>query len=361
MKTKKRTLHFYHYGYFLILLVFTAHFLPAQSITVLSPNGTEEIAAGGLYLIEWTSTDIFSDVRIEYSVDNTQDGLVRIYSANNPTVEDISDQNFYIYPCQVEFQSDNNEDCYINLGDFVLLAGEWLLCGNPLDPSCNTVCPDGYADCDGFAYNGCEVDLTSNVGHCGACGVVCSFPNAEALCIDSNCVMGDCLPGYYDLNGDPIDGCESSCQPTGIDVPDAGFVDADCDGIDGDLDEAVFVDFISGDDLNAGTDPLAPVKTITAGINAAITHGRSYVLISQGTYNETLSLVSGISLYGQYNAASGWDRSSSYTTTVSSNNLTITGATVSTLSITHLDITSDNQVAAGQSAYTILLDSASDV
>ena len=52
METKQRISHFYRHWYFLFAAALTTPFLAAQSITVLSPNGSEEIAAGSLYLIE---------------------------------------------------------------------------------------------------------------------------------------------------------------------------------------------------------------------------------------------------------------------------------------------------------------------
>lgn len=37
---------------------------------------------------------------------------------------------------------------------------------------CSWSCQDGFADCDGNAANGCEVDLNT-FANCGACGVKC--------------------------------------------------------------------------------------------------------------------------------------------------------------------------------------------
>ena len=360
---------------FYILLVLCVLHYPAYSasITVLSPNGDEQIPAESWYLIGWTSVDVISDVRIDYSIDSganwtrvvdqnipntglyiwypvpnqlTQEGLVRIYSVDDPNIEDTSDWPFYIYECQYVFYGDNNMDCYINFRDFTILADEWLRCGNPMDPSCRIECPDWSADCDGFSFNACE----------------CFFPNAQALCDDANCVMGDCLPGYSDLNDDPNDGCENiyPCEwVSDTDVPDDDFIDADCDGIDGKKDKAVFV-AVTGDDGNPGTTSTFPKRTVQEGINAAVATGRDYVLISQGTYNETVTLESGVSLYGSYNAPTGWDRSASYTTSIAGDLQGLNGDSVSGVTIAHLDISSAN-VASGQSSYAVFLKNASNI
>ena len=69
-----------------------------------------------------------------------------------------------------------------------------------------------------------------------------------------------------DVDGDPATGCECERLP-GADVPDVAFTDADCDGVDGDADAAVFVS-PDGDDLWPGTRAL-PMRTLQAAIVAA--------------------------------------------------------------------------------------------
>ena len=61
--------------------------------------------------------------------------------------------------------------------------------------------------------------------------MICTFMHAEALCQDGTCVMGDCSTNWYDFNGDPSDGCETSCVKSagGIEICDG--VDNDCNGI----------------------------------------------------------------------------------------------------------------------------------
>jgi hypothetical protein len=117
-------------------------------------------------------------------------------------------------------------------------------------------CRTGYVDVDRDPTNGCEYaciprgaevcngedddcdrvidegfDVLTDPRHCGACGRVCSFPNATGRCAMGACTFGpaDCAPGFYDIDGDPRTGCEYACTPTGS--PDTcNRIDDDCDG-----------------------------------------------------------------------------------------------------------------------------------
>jgi hypothetical protein len=69
-------------------------------------------------------------------------------------------------------------------------------------------CNAGYGDCDHNPANGCEVNVTSDVNNCGACGHVCALPNATPACSSSACRIVACNPGYADCNAIAADGCE---------------------------------------------------------------------------------------------------------------------------------------------------------
>jgi len=71
-------------------------------------------------------------------------------------------------------------------------------------------CVGDYADCNGIESDGCEVLLPSDPNNCGLCQAECSFLNATALCIQDQCVRGDCLPSFGDCDGQPSNGCETS-------------------------------------------------------------------------------------------------------------------------------------------------------
>ncbi|MFO0647695.1 MAG: hypothetical protein U0326_15745 [Polyangiales bacterium] len=69
-------------------------------------------------------------------------------------------------------------------------------------------CATGFGDCDMSASNGCEVDLAATTAHCGACGRACaSRPNGLPGCVAGACVLA-CLAGFSDCDGDIVTGCE---------------------------------------------------------------------------------------------------------------------------------------------------------
>ncbi len=174
-------------------------------------------------------------------------------------------------------------------------------------------CAQGYSDCNGDVRDGCEANLMSSLAHCGACGSVCARPNAQMTCQAGTCGYLGCMPGWTDLDGLPSNGCEYACTATpGPDLPDDGFVDSNCDGIDGDRSGAVFVS-LSGNDAWTGT-MQAPKRTVQAAINAAAQSGRD-VYVSAGTYNiGTLALANGVSIYGGFNPTN-WSRAAQYEVT----------------------------------------------
>src|ERR1041384_2071926 len=111
-----------------------------------------------------------------------------------------------------------------------------------------------------------------------------------------------------------------------VDVPDPYFQDTDGDGIDGQASHAVFVNALGGVDSNPGT-MAQPVQTIAAGIAKALTLGKD-VYVSKGTYNETVTLVSGVSLYGEFDAAAGWSRAAANTTTIAGGTTAVVAANI---------------------------------
>ncbi|MHC4575347.1 MAG: hypothetical protein ACYS76_14660 [Planctomycetota bacterium] len=113
---------------------------------------------------------------------------------------------------------DLNNDCIIDFKDIALIAGQWL--GERID------CNDGYEDCDGAWDNGCETDTWFDPNNCGGCGIVCDLANAFTDCVDGNCVVVDCEPGYDDCDGQPENGCEADLMN---DPDNCGYCGNDCD------------------------------------------------------------------------------------------------------------------------------------
>jgi len=90
------------------------------------------------------------------------------------------------------------------------------------------VCDGEDNNCDGIIDDG--FDLENDPENCGECNNVCEFDNAFAHCEEGECVMGACMPGYWDLNEDDSDGCEYGCLPTNGGVETCDGRDNNCDG-----------------------------------------------------------------------------------------------------------------------------------
>jgi hypothetical protein len=69
-------------------------------------------------------------------------------------------------------------------------------------------CNAGYSDCNGLSADGCEITPASDVANCGACGNACSLPNASPVCAAGSCAVGACAEGFVDLDHDASNGCE---------------------------------------------------------------------------------------------------------------------------------------------------------
>jgi hypothetical protein len=220
-------------------------------------------------------------------------------------------------------------------------------------------CPSGLANCNGLITDGCEINLTTDINNCNACGNSCVnlFPNASSTCSLGICTFISCLPGFYNIDGNTVNGCEYACTfSNATDIPDDNYMDVNCDGIDGTESLAIFVSK-SGSNANPGTKAL-PKLTIAAGITAAISGGKSQVLISNGTYNEKITLSNGISLYGGYSSTSNWVRSPSDIVIVNSNVLSggriigIEGTNItSATTVDDIDISTSNNSASNGSNY----------
>ncbi|TAK27961.1 MAG: hypothetical protein EPO40_14775 [Myxococcaceae bacterium] len=78
-----------------------------------------------------------------------------------------------------------------------------------------STCAGGFADCDGAAANGCEVNAQTDVAHCGACGNACpTGPHVSArTCVVGRCGI-TCEVGFADCDGDPRNGCEADLVTT---------------------------------------------------------------------------------------------------------------------------------------------------
>jgi len=142
--------------------------------------------------------------------------------------------------------------------------------------------------------------------NCGRCGNVCmAGPNQTPGCAMGMCAAV-CNAGFVDLDRMAANGCE--CNSMAADAPDLEFQDTNCDGIDGDASQAIFVS-PRGDDNNPGT-MMAPMRTIRAAFTAAAAaRPVRAVYAAAGNYAESVDFVSGVSLYGGYDDTRMWARS----------------------------------------------------
>jgi formylglycine-generating enzyme required for sulfatase activity len=100
---------------------------------------------------------------------------------------------------------------------------------------CGFRCVAGYADCDGRADNGCEVDLGATPTSCGACGASCDArPNGAPACAGGLCGVA-CNEGFANCDGALADGCEvdtrtsaAHCGGCGRACADAAHAVAGC-------------------------------------------------------------------------------------------------------------------------------------
>ena len=137
-------------------------------------------------------------------------------------------------------------------------------------------------------------------------------PAATEIC---NAIDDDCdgaIDDGFDLDDDSWTTCAGDCNdgdpaihPGAVDDPDAGFVDRNCDGIDGDVARAAFV-APSGTD-GTGCTLASPCQTVGHGAAvAAADPQRDQVYVRAGTYTEILQPPTGVAIFGGYNAA--WSR-----------------------------------------------------
>jgi hypothetical protein len=144
---------------------------------------------------------------------------------------------------------------------------------------------------------------------------------------------------------------DASIHPGAEDQPDLGFVDSNCDGIDGDAARSIFVS-TNGDNANPGT-RAHPMRTVAAAVAKAAT-GRLAVLVAAGTYDEGagVSPRSNVGIDGGYDPAS-WARSAANQTLIvgAPQAVLADGATGVTLQL--LTLRSNAGLTAGESTYAV--------
>jgi hypothetical protein len=138
------------------------------------------------------------------------------------------------------------------------------------------------------------------------------------------------------------------CVPTGaVDEPDPAGLDVNCDGFDGDLSLAVFVDTVGGLDSNAGTQA-APKKTLAGAIGS----NKAQVYLSTGTFTGSATFTTAIAVYGGYDA-SNWARTS--TKTIINGALVAQPSSTGRVVFERLDVTAPTPATAGEASVALTL------
>lgn len=100
-------------------------------------------------------------------------------------------------------------------------------------------CHQGYADCNGDPRDGCEVDISRDARHCGACEARCPRrDHARRTCEDATCGF-TCRRGFSDCDGDLDNGCETRGRCPQETSSDASCGDANASEEDASVEEDV--------------------------------------------------------------------------------------------------------------------------
>jgi hypothetical protein len=106
--------------------------------------------------------------------------------------------------CETNIASDNGNcgacgaTCVVSNGAGACQAGACTVTG----------CNAPFDNCDGNASNGCETNTSTSTSNCGGCGVVCSTSGSTPVCQAGQCGVGSCSSGFGNCDGNPNNGCE---------------------------------------------------------------------------------------------------------------------------------------------------------
>lgn len=126
---------------------------------------------------------------------------------------------------------DRGDGCEQSLSDVVTSCG---LCGRTCTatnaaPVCVAgrcglgACSTGYADCNDDDLDGCEVDTRVDPAHCGACRAACALPHASSTCTASACAVTTCEAPWANCDGAAPNGCEVDTRTDALHCGRCGF------------------------------------------------------------------------------------------------------------------------------------------
>jgi hypothetical protein len=198
------------------------------------------------------------------------------------------------------------------------------------------------------------------------CGFTLLLASVNPGCGTVTSIEADASPPPADASPPPAD-VSPDCIPDGeADLPDDNFEDTNCDGIDGDASDAIFVDPIEGSNTGDGSQsrPKASLLGNNGAFAAAVATGKSHVFISTGTLSESETVVvpDGISVWGGYDAAQSWARSDSIDRPVVEVAATIGVRfenTTSSMTWDRVDVRAADATAEGTSSYGMFMNETS--
>ena len=223
------------------------------------------------------SFDKYQVINVEFSASSTQTITVDVqslYGFADGSVQVLFHENIEVCEDHCEYQ--------IFEGEAVTLR--------PLETETSTFRKWENVRCDFVSIKECGFNVYGSI-------------TAKAIFEQTNCPAGE-----IDLNGIKEDGCEYKCiKSSEEDTPDTEGLDSNCDGIDGDVLNSIFVDGESGNDENPGTRSM-PVQSIYQGILLSQETGENLPLLvlsdavdEEGNpYEYRGDLSSGISIFGGY-------------------------------------------------------------
>ncbi len=165
-------------------------------------------------------------------------------------------------------------------------------------------CPSGYACTDETINGAATKQCVPQTGACD-CRTAAQAGTTDACTITTP--LGTACAGAETCGGTA--GWGACAPPSSTDTPDGNYADENCDGIDGDITNGIFVATPAhegNDTANCGLTFDDPCETINFSIARAVMTGRTNLYIQAGSYTEVVVLIGGINLWGGYDTA--WKR-----------------------------------------------------